>query len=110
MSSSRPPRRSVDPLTGRLVRMVGPARSFTPPPRALSKAKLDNLVLVPASLLPFKAEYQALANQQAPGTTLVVLPVGDSLPRRTLELVATRMRAKGRSVRIITSATCASVR
>ena len=75
--------------------------SFTPPPRALRKAKLDNLVLVPASLLPRKGHYQAIANQQAPGTTLVVLPAGDSLPRRTLERVASRMQAKGQLVRIM---------
>jgi hypothetical protein len=76
-------------------------RSFTRPPQLLRKAKLDNLALLPASLLPFKAEYQAIANQQAPGTTLVVLPAGDSRPRRTLENVAIRMRAKGQSVRIL---------
>ena len=76
---------------------------FTPPPRALRKAKLDNLALLPASLLPFKAEYQAIANQQAPGTTLVVLPAHDSLPRRTLERVAIQMQAKGHSVRILTN-------
>lgn len=87
--------------------MSGRLRS---PPQAVRKAKLDNLALLPASLLPFKAEYQAIANQQAPGTTLVVLPIGDSLPRRTLEQVATHLRAKGQSVRIITSATCASMR
>ena len=69
--------------------------SFTPPPRALRKAKLDNLVVVPASLLTLKGEYQAIANQQPPGTTLVVLPAGESLPRRTLELVAAQMQAKG---------------
>ena len=74
---------------------------FTPPPRALRKAKLDNLVLVPASLLSYKAEYQAIANQQPPGTTLVVLPTGDSLSRRTLERVATRMRAKGQAVQTV---------
>jgi hypothetical protein len=84
--------------------------SLTPPPRALSKAKLDNLALVPASLLPYKAEYQAIANQQPFGTTLVVLPAGDSLPRRTLQRVATRLRDTGQPVRIIPSSACASVR
>jgi hypothetical protein len=78
-------------------------KHFTPPPRALRKAKLDNLVLVPASLLPFKAEYQAIANQQAPGTTLVVLPVGDSLPRQTLERVVSRMQEKGQPVWVLQS-------
>ena len=76
-------------------------RHFTSPPHALRKAKLDNLVLVPASLLPLKGEFQAIANQEAAGTTLIVLPAGDSLPRRTLERVATRLQQKGQSVRIL---------
>jgi hypothetical protein len=77
--------------------------SFTPPPRAIRKAQLDNLALVPASLLPYKAEYQAIANQQPPGTTLVVLPAGDSLPRRTLEQVATQLKANGHRVQVLVS-------
>src|SRR4051812_26894083 len=89
--------RSIDPKTSRLYRVV------SSPPPALCKATLDNLALLPASLLPFKAKYQAIANQQAPGTTLVVLPVGDSLSRRTLERVATRMQAKGQPVRVLTN-------
>jgi hypothetical protein len=83
---------------------------LTFPPRALKRAKLDNLALVPASLLPYKAEYQAIANRQPPGTTLVVLPVGDSLPRRTLELVANRLKEKGQPVTTIASTACVSVR
>jgi hypothetical protein len=77
-------------------------RRFTLLPRALRKAKLDNLVLVPASLLPLKGQFQAIANEQAPGTILEVLPTDDSLPRRTLEQVAARMQAKGQLVRILT--------
>jgi hypothetical protein len=84
----------MDPKTGRLYRVVN-----SPPP-ALRKARLDNLALLPASLLPFKAEYQAIANQQAPGTILVVLPANDSLPRRTLERLVMDMQAKGRRVRV----------
>lgn len=78
-------------------------RHFAPPPRALRKAKLDNLALVPASLLPYKAEYQAIANQQPPGTTLVVLPSSDSRQRLTLQSVASGLQAKGRRVRILSS-------
>lgn len=83
---------------------------LTSPPRALKRARLDNLALVPASLLPYKAEYQAIANRQPPGTTLVVLPVGDSLPRRTLELVASRLKAKGQPVAMIASSACVGMR
>ncbi len=79
--------------------------SWSRPPRALRKARLDNLALVPGSLLPFKKEYQAIANQQPPGTTLVVLPAQDSSQRRTLELVASRLKAKGQLVQILSSQT-----
>ena len=95
--------RSTAPRSGRLYRIVRPPAHLGSPPKALRRAKLDNLALLPASLLPFKAEYQAIANQQAPGTTLVVLPAGDTLPRRTLERVVSHMRAKGQLVQILTS-------
>ena len=100
--SGGPQHRLVDPKTGRLYRTVRPGHRLAPPPSTLRKATLDNLVLVPASLLPLKGRFQAIANGEAPGTTLVVLPAGDSLPRRTLERVAIRMRATGRPVRILT--------
>ena len=96
MNRSQPQQRPSDPKTGRLYRIVRSAHQLGSPPRALRRAKLDNLVVVPASLLPFKAEYQAIANQQASGTTLVVLPAHDSLPRRTLLTVATQLQEKGK--------------
>ena len=45
---------------------------ITDPPRALRKAKLDNIALVPASLLPFKDTYQFFANTLPQGTILCV--------------------------------------
>jgi hypothetical protein len=99
MRTGNPQHRLVNPQTGRLYRIVRPPQRPGPPPKALRRARLDNLALLPASLLPFKAEYQAIANQQAPGTTLVVLPAGDSLPRRTLKRVVVQMQAKGQPVR-----------
>jgi hypothetical protein len=98
MSQQAHQHRTADPRTGRLYRIVRPPQRLGSPPPALRKARLDNL-----ALLPFKAEYQAIANQQPPGTTLVVLPVGESLPRRTLQRVATRMQAKGQPVQILVS-------
>ena len=74
---------------------------ISPPPQALRKAKLDNLALVPASLLPYKAEYQAIANQQPPGSTLIVLPSSDKRQRTTLQHVASGLRAKGRTVAMV---------
>ena len=35
---------------------------FTRAPRALRKAKLDNVAIVPASLIPFKRQWQEYAN------------------------------------------------
>jgi hypothetical protein len=74
---------------------------YTPPPRALRKAKLDNLALLPASLLPFKAEFQAIANQQPPGTTLVVMPKAAGKPSQTLGTVASQLQAKGHLVKVV---------
>jgi hypothetical protein len=72
--------------------------SFTPPPRAVRRAKLDNLALVPASLLPYKDQWQQLANELPAGATLIVLPSSGSRQRLTLETVVSGLRAKGRAV------------
>src|SRR6266480_3117002 len=42
------------------------------PPHALQHARLDNIALVPASLLPLKDRYQPLANQLPKGSVLCV--------------------------------------
>ncbi|SRR6266487_730062 len=42
------------------------------PPHALQHARLDNIALVPASLLPLKGTYQPLANQLPRGSVLCV--------------------------------------
>ena len=76
------------------------ALTFTRPPRALRWARPDNLALVPASLLPFKAAYQQIANQQPIGTTLIILP-SDGKQRDTLSTVATLLRAKKRQVSLL---------
>jgi len=45
---------------------------FTEPPPRLKKAKLDNIALVPASLLLFKGIYQPMANNFPAGSVLCV--------------------------------------
>ena len=75
--------------------------SWSAAPRALRKAKLDNLALVPGSLLPFKKEWQELARQLPEGTTLIVLPSSKGSVRTTLEKVSNSMKAKGRRVTIL---------
>lgn len=64
--------------------------------------RLDNLALVPASLLSRKAVYQRLANQLPDGAVLVVLPNEDSPERHTLQETAARLRAKGHAVALMT--------
>ena len=61
----------------------------------------DNLVLVPASLLRCKDQWQRLANTLPTGAILICLPSGQSRPRRTCELVARQLSAKGRRVRTV---------
>ena len=70
----------------------------TRPPRRIRKAKLDNLALVPASLLPFKDQWQEVANRKAGEHVLIVLPKAEKRPRRVLERVAAHLREKGHQV------------
>ena len=79
------------------------APTFTRPPRALRRARPDNLALVPASLLPFKAIYQQLANDLPTGTTLIVVDEALSKPGQTLGNVATQIKAKGHQVRVVSA-------
>ena len=73
-------------------------------PQALRRpqVQLDNITLVPAHLLPRKAEYQALANALPQGDILVVLPPPESRERPTMQRVAQLFRAKGRHVTVLT--------
>ena len=67
-------------------------------PRAVRKARLDNLALVPASLLPFKEQWQDVANSKPGEHVLIVLPEVEKRPRRVLERVAAELREKGHQV------------
>ena len=80
-------------------------------PRALRRPQvlLDNITLVPAHLLPRKAEYQAIANDLPRGDILLVLPPADSRERPTMERVAQLFRAKGRHVTVLTEERLESV-
>src|SRR5437763_13281732 len=57
------------------------------PPRTLRTARLDNIALVPASLLPLKGTYQPLANQLPTGS---VLCVPGTLRQRTIMATVTK--------------------
>ena len=54
----------------------------TEPPARLKKAMLDNITLVPTSLLPLKDTYQTLANTYPSGSVLVV-PQGHENSRKS---------------------------
>jgi hypothetical protein len=74
--------------------MRRPSR-FTRPPTELQRAKLDNISLVPASLLPFKHQYQEIANRLPEGSVLICLPPSEKPQRLVLERVASNLRAEG---------------
>ncbi len=71
---------------------------FTRPPDHIRKAKLDNLALVPASLLPFKAQWQAIANSHPQGTVLIILPDTDGPQKKTIEKVIFMLKYNGHQV------------
>jgi hypothetical protein len=61
---------------------------------------LDNLALVPASLLPFKEQWQAAANALPTGSVLVYLPCHKK-QRNVVRAVASQLREKGTQVRVV---------
>ena len=69
---------------------------ITHPPKALAKARLDNIALVPASLLKEKAQWQAIANRLPTGSVLCIPQT--QRQRTILESVARFLRSKGRQV------------
>ncbi len=63
-----------------------------------ASVRLDNPAIVPASLLPRRAEYQQLANALPRGQVLIILPAQDGSQKATLQKVATHLRGKGQPV------------
>ncbi len=73
-----------------------PTYSFIEPPARLKKARLDNIALVPASLLKNKAIYQPIANTLPTGSVLVV--PGTLRQQKIMAKVTSFFRDHGRSV------------
>jgi hypothetical protein len=71
---------------------------FRRPPAALRKAHLDNLAVVPANLLPFKTQWQQIANRLPRGSALIILPAPTSPQRKTFETVVTKLQEQGKRV------------
>lgn len=70
------------------------------PPNVSRRAKVrsDNLVLMPASMLPVKKEWQGVANQLPSGDALFVVPNRDIRIRRSMRQVASLLRSRGRHI------------
>ena len=66
------------------------------PPARLQKVRLDNIALVPASLLPFKAKYQPLANTLTAGSVLCI--PGTLRQQKIMVQVTNFFRQHGRQV------------
>ena len=69
------------------------------PPRAIRKARLDNIALVPASLLFQKGKYQTIANNLPGQGVLICQTEKKERISRILEDVAAYFRQNGRFVR-----------
>jgi hypothetical protein len=76
---------------------------FRRPPAALRKAQLDNIALVPASMLPFKQQWQRMANRLPKGSTLIILPATMNRQRQTCESVAQHLRKAGKPVTTVSA-------
>ena len=70
-------------------------------PRAIRRAKLDNIALVPASLLSRKGKYQTIANN-LPGRGVLICEADKKEKiTRILESVAAFFRQKGHVVKTL---------
>jgi hypothetical protein len=74
---------------------------ITRPPRAIRKAKLDNIVLVPASLLLRKGKYQTIANNLPGRGVLICETHKKERISRILDSVADFFRRNGHFVRTL---------
>jgi len=54
-------------------------------------------------MLPFKERWEKIADNLPVGSSLIVLPPAQSPQRRIYEAVATRMRARGRPIRLMSA-------
>jgi len=68
---------------------------FTKPPQALLQAKLDNIAIVPASMLPFKKTLQELINNLPQGAVFLCHAEENTRQRKLLERVEETFRQEG---------------
>jgi len=68
---------------------------LTNPPKALLKARLDNIAIVPASILPFKKTLQELINNLPQGAVFLCHAEENTRQRKLLERVEETFRQQG---------------
>jgi hypothetical protein len=68
---------------------------LTNPPKALLKARMDNIAIIPASLLGMKALWQTTANTLPEGGVLLCHTQQNPRQRRLLERVGEAFRQQG---------------
>ncbi len=61
-------------------------------------ARGDNLTVLPASMLPFKSEWQRLANKLPEGNVLFVVPEEDTPGGKSMRRVARHLGGRGRQI------------
>ena len=71
---------------------------FTNPPEALLKARLDNIAIVPASMLGLKALWQTTANTLPQGGVLLCHSPQNTRQRKLLERIGETFRQQGHAV------------
>ena len=72
--------------------------TLTHPPKALLNAKLDNIAIVPASMLPLKSLWQMAANTLPRGGVLLCHSQRNPRQRKLLERVGESLKQHGHAV------------
>jgi hypothetical protein len=72
---------------------------LTNPPKALLKARMDNIAIVPASMLGLKALWQTAANTLPQGGVLLCHSQQNTRQKKLLERVGETFREHGHIVR-----------
>src|SRR5438270_7623089 len=72
---------------------------LTHPPKALLKARLDNIAIVPASMLPLPQTLKEQVNTLPKGGVFLCYAPENSRQRKILERVEETFRAQGHAVR-----------
>src|ERR671923_1021788 len=72
---------------------------LTKPPEALLKARMDNIAIVPASMLPFQKTLQELINKLPKGAVFLCHAEENTRQRKLLERVEEAFREQGHVVR-----------